>query len=232
MQKNDGPLERLVLKVQERTIRGEAVSIGLLQQVAGSRAAGPILLLPALLVVSPLSIIPGVPSLVGLHTVVVAGQIVIGRDSIWLPNWLNRRTLPARHAEKLMGFLLPVSRFADGLSRRRLLPLTGSLARRLGAAVCVAMGAVMPLLEFIPLSSTVAASVIAVFALSLTARDGAITLAWWGALAVLTALALWLTPQLIGFVFGVDPPQILPPLDDTPFEILDPFLSDGPIPAA
>lgn len=52
--KGGGPLGRLVRKVQERTAHGEAVSIGLLQEVAGARAAGPMLLLPALIVVSPL----------------------------------------------------------------------------------------------------------------------------------------------------------------------------------
>ncbi len=223
----EGSLGRLVRKVQERTKRGEPVSIEMLQQVAGAQAAGPMLLLPALIVVSPLSIIPGLPSLIGLHTVIVSAQLVLGRSRIWLPGWLSRRSLAARHAEKLMQFLLPVSSMADGVVKRRMLLLTGSVARRLGAAVCVLMGAIMPLLEFIPLSSTVAASVIAIYALSLSARDGLLTLVWWGALASIAAIGLWLTPQLIGVIFGVEAPQLVPSLEGTPFEILDPLISDG-----
>ena len=228
MQQGEGTLTRIVRKVQERTARGEPVSIGLLQQVAGVQAAGPMLLLPALVVVSPLSIIPGLPSLVGLHTLIVAGQVLLGRNRIWLPGWLTRRSLSARHADKLLQFLLPMSRVADGVVRRRILPLTGRLARRLGAAVCVLMGAIMPLLEFIPLSSTIAAAVIALYALSISARDGLLTLAWWGALAIIVALGLWLTPQLIELVFGVEVPQLVPPLEGTPLEILDAIIADGP----
>ena len=228
MQQGEGTLTRIVRKVQERTARGEPVSIGLLQEVAGVQAAGPMLLLPALVVVSPLSIIPGLPSLVGLHTLIVAGQVLLGRNRIWLPGWLTRRSLSARHADKLLQFLLPMSRVADGVVRRRILPLTGRLARRLGAAVCVLMGAIMPLLEFIPLSSTIAAAVIALYALSISARDGLLTLAWWGALAIIVALALWLTPQLIELVFGVEVPQLVPPLEGTPLEILDAIIADGP----
>jgi hypothetical protein len=228
MSKPEGALGRLVQKVQERTAKGEAVSISLLQEVAGARAAGPLLLLPALIVVSPLSIIPGLATLVGLHTAIVAGQVALGRNQIWLPGWLTRRSLPAKYAEKLMHFLLPVSRMADGIVKRRMLPLTGGIPKRLGALVCVLFGAIMPLLEFIPLSSTLAATVIAFYALSISARDGTLALVWWGALALMVALCLWLAPQVIGLLFGVEPPQLLPPLDGTPLELFDPFISDGP----
>ena len=214
-------------KVQERTKRGEPVSIELLQQVAGAQAAGPMLLLPALIVVSPLSIIPGLPTLVGLHTAIVSAQLVLGRSRIWLPRWLSRRSLSAAHADKLMQFLLPVSRMADRVVKRRLLSLTGRVARRIGAVVCVLMGVLMPLLEFIPLSSTIAASVIAIYALSLSARDGLLTLAWWGALAAIVALGLWVAPQLVGMIFGVEAPQLVPPLEGTPLEFLDPLIPDG-----
>lgn len=224
----DGPLERLVRKVQERTKRGEAVSIELLQQVAGTQAVGPILLLPALVVVSPLSIIPGLPSLVGLHTVVVSAQLMIGRSRIWLPGWLSRRMIKPGHAEKLLQFLLPVSRVADVVAKRRMLALTGKIGRRLGAAVCLLMGAIMPLLEFIPLSSTIAASVIAVYALSLSVRDGLLTLVWWGALAILAALSLWVMPQAIAAIFGVEAPQLVTPLEGTPLEVFDAIIADGP----
>lgn len=59
MKKIEGALGSLVHKVRERTAKGEPVSISLLQEVAGARAAGTLLLLPALKIVSPLSIIPG-----------------------------------------------------------------------------------------------------------------------------------------------------------------------------
>ena len=188
----EGPLGRLVRKVEERAKSGEAVSIGLIQEIAGQRAAGPMLLIPALIVISPLSIVPGLPTMVGLNTILVAGQIVLGRDRIWLPKWLRDRCISAKHAEKLLKFLGPVSRAADGVVKRRAKALTSMPMRRIGAVVCVLVGMIMPLLEFIPFTSTWAAAVIAVYALAITARDGLLALAWVGLVggAITLALAL------------------------------------------
>jgi len=191
MPAKEGALGALVRKVKARADAGEAVSIGLVQEVAGPRAAGPMLLLPALLVVSPLSIVPGLPSVVGLTTVLVAGQVVLGREPIRLPRWLTRRRLASRHADMLLGFLQPVSRMADGVARRRARALTAAPMRRIGAAVCVLMGAIMPLLEFVPFTSTWAATIIAVYALAITAGDGLLALAFVG--LVLGAVALAVT---------------------------------------
>lgn len=176
----EGPLGTLVDKVEARALAGEDVSIGLIQEVAGQRAAGPMLLLPTLVVISPLSIVPGIPTMVGINTILIAGQLALGRDRIWLPEWLRGRCLSAKHAKTLLRFLKPVSRAADGVVKRRFRFLTSAPLRRVGAAVCVLVGAIMPLLEFIPFTSTVAATIIAVFALAIAARDGFLALAWIG----------------------------------------------------
>jgi hypothetical protein len=176
----DGTLEMLVGKVAERAEAGEKISISLIQQIAGQRAAGPLLLLPALIVVSPLSIIPGLPTIVGINTILVAGQVVLGREQVWLPEWLRKRCLSAKHAKTLANFLKPVSKAADGVVRRRYRFLTSAPMRRAGAAICVLVGAIMPLLEFVPFTSTWAAAIIAVYALAITARDGFLALAWLG----------------------------------------------------
>ena len=176
----EGALGTLVEKVEARALAGEVVSIGLIQEVAGQRAAGPMLLLPALVVISPLSIVPGIPTIVGINTILVAGQLALGRERIWLPRWLIERSIKAKHAQTLMKFLKPVSRMADGVVKRRFRFMTSMPVRRVGAAVCVLVGAIMPLLEFIPFTSTWAAAIIAVFALAITARDGFLALAWIG----------------------------------------------------
>lgn len=193
----EGALGKLVRKVEERAEAGEDVSIGLIQRIAGQRAAGPMLLLPALIVVSPLSIIPGLPTLVGLNTILVAGQIALGREQVWLPKWLTERCISAKHAQKLLKFLRPVSRMADGVVRRRARFMTGTVMRRIGATVCVLVGCIMPLLEFVPFTSTWAASIIAVYALAITARDGLLAMAWAGLVAGAVALGWMLLKMWI-----------------------------------
>lgn len=187
-----GALGRLVEKLERRVADGEDISIGMIQAVAGQRAAGPLLLFPALIVVSPLSIIPGLPSLVGISTVLVAGQIALGRQKIWLPEWLTERRVPAKYAARLVSFLKPVSAGIDSVARRRFSGFLAAPLRRIGAVVCVVTGAIMPALEFIPFSSTVAAVIIATFALAITARDGMLALAWMALLASIAAFTTYL----------------------------------------
>ncbi|MET3924009.1 exopolysaccharide biosynthesis protein [Devosia sp. 2618] len=181
-----GALGRIVEKVEQRVENGEQISIGMIQAVAGRRAAGPMLLFPALIVVSPLSIIPGLPTLIGLNTILVASQFALGRKTIWLPRWLTERCLPAKNAKKLLGFLKPVTATIDGVSRKRWGAVMIDPVLRLGAVVCMAVGMIMPALEFIPFTSTWAGAIIATFGLALTARDGMVALAW---VALVTAVA-------------------------------------------
>src|SRR5690606_6779529 len=108
-----GTLTNLIDKVDEHARAGDGISIGLIQEIVGPRAAGPLLLIPALIVISPLSIIPGIPTLTGIHTVLVAGQIALGRKTMWLPRWLTQRSIPGRHVERLLKFLKPLGRGAD-----------------------------------------------------------------------------------------------------------------------
>ena len=191
---DDGALGTLVHQVKKQVEAGEAVSLELIQSLAGQRSAGPMLLLPALVAISPLSIIPGLPTLVGINTILVAGQVAFGHETIWLPKWLKERELPAKHARKLLKFLGPASEVADGVAKQRASWITGPLMRRMGAGVCVLMGMIMPFLEFIPFATTWASSTVAVYALAITARDGLLAVAWGGlVLAVIsTALAFLL----------------------------------------
>ena len=186
----DGALGTLVHEVEEQVKSGEAVSLEMIQSIAGQRSAGPILLLPALVAISPLSIIPGLPTLVGLNTILVAGQIAFGRETIWLPGWLKKRKLSAKHAQKLLKFLVPASEVADGVVKERASWLTGPLMRRMGAGICVLVGMIMPVLEFIPFTTTWAASIVAVYALAITARDGLLALAWGGLVLAVISVAL------------------------------------------
>jgi hypothetical protein len=186
---SDGPLAPIVEEIEKHADAGEPVSIDMVKQVAGGQVAGPLLLLPALVAMSPLTIFPGVPSLIGLNTVLVAGQIVLGRRHIWLPKWLRSRTLSARHTQKLLKVLKPVGKVADSVAKPRLSFLTAWPLRRIGALVCVLIGLAMPLTEVIPFSSTWVGATIAIYALAITARDGMLVLAWIGLVLSIAAIA-------------------------------------------
>lgn len=185
----EGGIGELVGEAEQALKAGNSISIGLIQQLAGGRAAGPLLLFPALIVMSPVTIVPGIATMVGLSTVLVAGQILLGREQVWLPEWLRKRSIPKRLAPKLMKFLKPVAKVADNVAKPRATWLTAWPLRRAGAAVCVLVGCAMPLFEVIPFTSTWGGAVIATYALAITVRDGFLALAWAGLVAALLAIA-------------------------------------------
>lgn len=186
----DGTLAPIVEEVDQHAKAGDPITLDTIREIAGQRAAGPLLLLPALLAMSPLTVIPGMATLVGLNTVLVAGQIALGHEHIWLPGWMRKLKLAPTHAKRLVKFLKPVSEAADEVTKPRLRFLTSWPLRRIGAGACTVIGAAMPMTEVIPFTATWVGALIAAYALAITVRDGFLALAWVGLVAAGAAVAM------------------------------------------
>jgi hypothetical protein len=189
MKNSDGPLAPIVEEVEDRADSGQPVSVETVEKAAGEQVAGPLLLVPALIAMTPLTVVPGVPSLIALNTVLVAGQIALGRKSIWLPKWLRSRKLSSKHTKKLLKLLKPLGKVADKMVKPRLQFLTAWPLRRIGAGLCVLVGACMPMTEVIPFTSTWLGATIATYALAITAKDGLLVVAWVGLILAIMAVA-------------------------------------------
>src|SRR5690606_29549535 len=98
----------------------EPVSIDCMLQATGHRSFGALLLVPGLLVFSPLSGIPGLPSIFAVIITLIAVQLLVGRRHIWLPDWLLKRTASRSKYDRAMAFLKRPSKYIDRLLRQRL----------------------------------------------------------------------------------------------------------------
>ena len=152
------------------------VTVADVREAVGSRAFGPLLLLAGLVTMTPISAAPGVPSLLALCVLAVAGQMVVGSDHVWLPRWALALKVDARTLRAMSLRLKRPAEVLDRYARPRLGFLTAGLGRRLCALACMAMGLVTPLLELIPFSTALSGAVVAVFGLGLTTRDGVLIL--------------------------------------------------------
>lgn len=150
----------------------ERVSLSAMLEAAGRRAFGPVLLVPGLIALSPLSGIPGMPSTLGVIVMLVAGQLLIGRKHFWLPGFLLRRKIARSKLDKAVKFLRPIAHFIDRLLRRRLAFLTEGAGVRLIAIVCFLIAATMPPLELLPFAASAAGAALTLFGVSLIAHDG------------------------------------------------------------
>ncbi len=170
----------------------DGVGISSLTQLAGQNAFGPAILLPGLIALSPLSGIPTIPSMIGAIVTLVAGQLLLGRSSIWLPKRLESARLDRGRFDRAMRFVRPVSRWIDTVSGPRFAFATREWAMRGAALICVIVAATMPPLEILPFLATLAGLVLTIFGLAITLRDGLLMLIGLGVFLSGVGAGLWL----------------------------------------
>ncbi|MDT0635806.1 exopolysaccharide biosynthesis protein [Spectribacter hydrogenoxidans] len=140
------------------------------------RGFGPLLLAPALFVMPPIGVIPGVPTLMALVIVLLAGQLALGRRHPWLPRRLRSITIERKKFDLAYDKVVPVTRRIDRLLYPSLPWLTRPPAPRLIAVACLLLALCMVPLELVPFAAAVPAAAIALLALALSVRDGRLIL--------------------------------------------------------
>lgn len=160
----------------EGDARGESVSIQHMLEAVGTRSFGTMLMVPGLAVLSPLSGIPGVPTVTGAMIFLISGQLLIGRKRFWVPRVLLDRCVNRRRFERALVFLEKPARWIDKPLNRRLTFLTRGPGMYAVALCCFAISLTMPPLELVPFAATSAGLAVTLFALSLIARDGLLAL--------------------------------------------------------
>lgn len=169
----------------------ETVSVEDMLDSLGRRSFGPLLLVPGLLLVSPLSAIPGFGTTMALIVGLFSLQLVLGRRSVWLPQFLLKRDVNRDRLDSGMKFLKPAARVVDKLVHPRLSFLAAGIFGRLIGLVCLLIAFIMPPLELVPMANTTSGAAIALFGMSLVARDG-----------LLAALALAATCGILYFGYN------------------------------
>ncbi|GAB6386663.1 exopolysaccharide biosynthesis protein [Stutzerimonas marianensis] len=196
MTRDDAPqnLRTLLECLEQAGEPGQDVTLASMLEATGQRSFGALLLVPGLLVFSPLSGIPGLPTFFAAMVGLIALQLLIGRDHFWLPQWLLGRRAPRSKYDRAMGFLKRPAGWVDRIIRHRLTFFTSGLAVRLNAVLCLLIAATMPPLELIPFGNSIAGAALSLLGLGMMARDGALVLLSIGMLGLLGYLLtrLWM----------------------------------------
>ena len=170
-------LEQLLDRVGEAAHDGDRVSLGTILEVVGRRSFGPLLLVAGLVTLLPIiGDIPGVPIIMGVLVVLIAGQLLVRREHFWLPRWLLQRSVAQDKLRTALTWLRSPARFVDRWLRPRLPGFTHHTAIYVIALVCVGIAAAMPAMEVIPFSANVAGAALTAFGLALIAHDGLLAL--------------------------------------------------------
>ncbi|MBM9595919.1 exopolysaccharide biosynthesis protein [Roseitranquillus sediminis] len=165
-------VESILDELKGTAKEGDRISVGESVEALGHRGYGPLLFVPALIEISPIGGIPGVPTILALIILLFAVQIAWGRDHMWLPGFLERRSVSTDRMKGAVDKSRPVGRWLDRWFHGRLPRLTGKPARRIAACVVILLCLSVPPLELIPFASTAPMAAIAAFGLAITLRDG------------------------------------------------------------
>ena len=169
-------LEQMLDRIAQSADGEQKVSLGGIVEAVGSRSFGPLLLMAGVIIFSPLSGMPGMPTTMGLLVLLIAGQLLFRKEHFWLPRWLLQRSIGRDKLVKGIRWLRRPARFVDRWLRPRLPAFIHGVSIYLIAMVCVVIAALMPMMEFVPLSVHGAGLALTAFGLSMIARDGLLAL--------------------------------------------------------
>ncbi|WP_181298548.1 exopolysaccharide biosynthesis protein [Pseudomonas sp. Q2-TVG4-2] len=171
-QDEQGSLEQVIDGIIDLGKDQDRVHVSDMQDSLGQRSFGPFLFVPAIIEISPIGGVPGVPTMLALIVALFAIQMLFGRDHFWIPGFLSKRSVSGEKLDKGLNKIRPVIRWLDKISRTRLNWAVSQGFLRVLAVLCVLLATSVPPLELLPFASTAPFSAIALFGLGITTQDG------------------------------------------------------------
>lgn len=165
-----------VLREAQGALHGQIMSVGELFETLGVASYTPLVMLPALALVSPLSGVPGFTTVCGVVIAAVTLQQMLRRPRLWLPRWVRRASVKTRKARTGLSWLIKPVGWLDSVTHRRLDGLVTPPFVQIPQGVCLGLGMIMPVLEVIPFSSSIAGAVIAILSTGMFMGDGLLVL--------------------------------------------------------
>jgi hypothetical protein len=193
---SDAPLDRHLSDDLQRLLDehdgDSAISFGELVDRVGDRGFGFSLLLLSLPSALPVPA-PGYSTPFGIAILGLAAQMLMGRSTPWLPQWVTKRELSASFARKAVGTAIAFLRKVEHLIRPRFAALRSRPALVVVGLLVACMGGLMT----IPLPGTNTAPAMAIFlvGVGLVEEDGLVV--------ALAAVAAAGAAALYGALFGV-----------------------------
>lgn len=185
-------LTDLLARIRPESTEGRATVRDILHRI-GEDSFAPAILVPALLLVSPLSGIPGSPTIGALIIITIAVQWVIGRDHLSLPGFLMNRSVSAERLDRALTYLAKPAAWFDRHSRDRLQLLVMPPFSLIAKLCVLIIPMFWPLLELVPMVTSFGAGAVSLFAFGMMMRDGLYVVAGFVTIGGLLSLFLWIT---------------------------------------
>lgn len=167
---------------------GSDVSVKDMINTIGQRAFGPLLLVFGLIALSPVGAIPGASLVLGSLIILVAAQVLFGRNAPWFPSRLTRISVESQKVQASVDKLDPYLSRIDKFVRPRWRFMMAPPAPRIVALFCIVLATLMYPLAVVPWGVMAPALAIVVLSVGLTSHDGVVLAA--GFIVATAALGL------------------------------------------
>jgi hypothetical protein len=170
--KRPDSLSGLLNHFVETTEEEDQVTIGELLDSLDGRSHGPMLLLPAILAISPLGMIPGMSIVTGSLIILIAAQMMFFSQRPWLPSRLADFQFSRERLKNGVDRIQPwVKKFEKAVSHRWEILARGPAIYPV-AMLSILLAATFYPLAFLPFGVFLPGLAVAAFGLGLTAQDG------------------------------------------------------------
>ncbi|WP_066529682.1 exopolysaccharide biosynthesis protein [Erythrobacter sp. CCH5-A1] len=173
--------------IEDIAEKQDKVAIDDLLDEFGDRSFAPLMLILALVGITPVGAIPSVPTILGVCIAVIAAQMAWGREHVWLPKFVTRRGIKSKRLAKGKDKFDKVADVMDSIAKQRLKALASGPARRIVAGLIVVLCLALPVLELVPFAAAAPFLAVAILSLAMMVRDGLVLLI--GGAVALAALA-------------------------------------------
>ncbi len=139
----------------------------------------------------------GVPQEVGVIIILVAAQLLVGREEPWLPRWMLELRAKGSWLKAMADFAESKLAWIDRLSRPRLRRFASGAGEKLAAVFMI----LATLTIVLPMTNTIPSIALALLSVGLIQRDGLFVI---GGAAVATAWLTLLGAVAAGLLFGAE----------------------------
>lgn len=161
-----------VVGLIEEKAHGRKIKLGDMLEALESSGYGPLLIIPALIIILPTGAIPFVPDVCNIVIVLISGQIAFGRDHPWIPDKLKKLSISVAKTRKALDKAKPALQKIDDFSKKRLRALTSRKMYRIVAIIIMLTSGLSIGIGVIPYVPAALALPTLLFAIGLTVRDG------------------------------------------------------------
>ncbi|SFG37997.1 Uncharacterized conserved protein [Palleronia marisminoris] len=183
-----------VLDQLEAAAHDDSIQVQEVIEKLGRKSFASLMLVFSLISTSPASAIPGITTIVAAIVFILVVQMIIGRNCVWLPEFITHRRMSTQKLCKGIAWLRKPVHFVERFLKARLTFLLHRPWLWLPLIAILGLTLFMPFMEIIPTSGSIASAVIALFAAGLLTRDGGLVV-----LSLILLLGVPITVWHFGF---------------------------------